>query len=321
MGVQGDLFITKELITCTHFNNVSMKKTSLHQRFIEISKPLNLLDTGTEPKLRKLDGVKVLAYDFYGTLFISGVGDIGVDDGNFDSDILMDVLNDSGVSIENKKAGKEAFKLYNIVVEEHMKHLEALGIEYPEPDIRSVWKSVLNRMREKSLISFSGNDSLYDRISVEFEARMNPVWPMPDVTETLTYFKQSGVTQGIISNSQFYTPIVLEALTNNSLSELGFSEGLLHWSFEEQMKKPGLIFYRNYIKKLTAFDASLTPENVLYIGNDMLKDVYPAREVGMKTALFAGDKRSLKWRRDDERCKNIEPDLIITELSQLKQCV
>ena len=298
-----------------------MKKTFLHQRFIEISKPLDPLDTGTDPKLQKLDGVEVLAYDFYGTLFISGVGDIGVDDGNFDSDILIDVLNDSGVTIENEKAGEEAFKLYNVVVEEHMKQLEDQGIEFPEPDIRSVWKSVLNRMSEQSLITFSDNDSLYDRISVEFEARMNPVWPMPDVVETLSYFKESGVTQGIISNSQFYTPIVLEALTGNSLNELGFSEGLLHWSFEEHMKKPGLTFYHNFIKKLTVFDSSLTPDKVLYIGNDMLKDVYPAREVGMKTALFAGDKRSLKWRRDDDRCKNIEPDLVITKLSQLKQCI
>ena len=298
-----------------------MKKTFLHQRFIEISKPLDPLDTGTDPKLQKLDGVEVLAYDFYGTLFISGVGDIGVDDGNFDSDILIDVLNDSGVTIENEKAGEEAFKLYNVVVEEHMKQLEDQEIEFPEPDIRSVWKSVLTRMRDQSLITFSDNDSLYDRISVEFEARMNPVWPMPDVVETLSYFKESGVTQGIISNSQFYTPIVLEALTGNPLNKLGFSEGLLHWSFEEQMKKPGLTFYHNFIKKLTVFDSSLTPEKVLYIGNDMLKDVYPTREVGMKTALFAGDKRSLKWRRDDDRCKNIEPDLVITKLSQLKQCI
>jgi putative hydrolase of the HAD superfamily len=41
----------------------------------------------------------------------------------------------------------------------------------------------------------------------------------------------------------------------------------------------------------------------------------------MKTALFAGDERSLKWRRDDKRCKNLSPDLVITELQQLTACV
>ena len=87
------------------------------------------------------------------------------------------------------------------------------------------------------------------------------------------------------------------------------------------MKKPGLTFYQNFLQKLHTFDESVLPGEVLYIGNDMLKDVYPAHEVGMKTALFAGDKRSLKWRREDERCKNLEPDLVITQLSQLRQCI
>jgi len=41
----------------------------------------------------------------------------------------------------------------------------------------------------------------------------------------------------------------------------------------------------------------------------------------MKTALFAGDSRSLKWRKDDARTKDLTPDLIITELRQLPECV
>ena len=195
------------------------------------------------------------------------------------------------------------------------------GIEYPEPDIRAVWKDVLDEMQSEGLIKYSGEDTVAEVISVEFEARMNPVWPMEDAVDTLTYFKKKGFIQGIISNSQFYTPIVLEALTDYSLDELGFERELLHWSFEENLKKPGLQFYKDFLDKLNAYDQTLTPSNVLYVGNDMLKDVYPANHFGMKTALFAGDKRSLKWREDDERCKDLLPDLIITSLSQLKECV
>ena len=298
-----------------------MQETSLHKRFQKISKTLHPVPTKTEPKLKKLDRIKVLAYDFYGTLFISGVGDIGVDDGDFDAQILLDVLNDAGVSVNKEKAGRQAFKLYNKVVEEQIDMLNRKGVEFPEPDIRTIWEQVMSKMKSRGLISFTPDSELFDRISVEFEARMNPVWPMPDVVQTLHYFKDAELPQGIISNSQFYTPIVLEALSGFSLSELGFSEGLLHWSFEEQMKKPGLTFYQNFLQKLHTFDESVLPGEVLYIGNDMLKDVYPAHEVGMKTALFAGDKRSLKWRREDERCKNLEPDLVITQLSQLRQCI
>ena len=51
----------------------------------------------------------------------------------------------------------------------------------------------------------------------------------------------------------------------------------------------------------------------------MLKDIWPATQLGFKTALFAGDARSLRLREDDERCRGLKPDLVIDRLSQLAQ--
>lgn len=298
-----------------------MTFSSFHNRFKELSKPLDRIETVTMPRLQRLEGIQVIAYDFYGTLFISGVGDIGVDDGNPDEEILSEAMSAAGIEIKNSAAAMKGFQHYNKVVEKIVSELKNSGIEYPEPDIRQVWKEVLHTMESNHLIAKQNGEELFDTIAIEFEARMNPVWPMPNVTETLHHFKNEGYTQGIISNSQFYTPIVLEALTGQSLNELGFSEELLHWSYVEEMKKPGILFYENYLKKLRQFNEDLNPKHVLYIGNDMLKDIYPAQKVGMKTALFAGDARSLKWRKEDSRCNKILPDLIITDLSQLTDCI
>lgn len=298
-----------------------MNLSTFHNRFVELSKPMDRIDTGTMPNLQRIEEIQVIAYDFYGTLFISGVGDIGVDDGEPDEKILLDVLSGIGVMVNSRDAGKKGFDIYNEVVESLISTLKSRGIEYPEPDIRQIWKEVLERMENHGLISFEKSEDLYDSISIEFEARMNPVWPMPHVIETLNHFKEKGYIQGIISNSQFYTPVVLEALTDHTLEELGFSKELLHWSYEEKMKKPGIQFYENYLKKIKAFDEHLNPENIIYIGNDMLKDIYPAKTVGMKTALFAGDERSLKWRKEDARCNKILPDLIITDFTQLIDCI
>lgn len=298
-----------------------MTSTDLHDRFKKLSEPLKPIDTETLPTLHELQDIRVIAYDFYGTLFISGVGDIGIDDGHVNADLLAETLENSGIEILNTSAGSKGFKIYNQVVKKHIQSLKEDGIEYPEPDIRMVWKDILEEMQREELIKYSETHSLADIVSVEFEARMNPVWPMQDTVDTLTYFKENGLTQGIISNSQFYTPIVLEALTDHSLDDLGFEKELLNWSFEQHLKKPGLQFYEDFLDKLKSHDKTLSPSQVLYVGNDMLKDVYPAHHFGMKTALFAGDKRSLKWREDDDRCKNILPDLIITSLSQLKDCV
>jgi putative hydrolase of the HAD superfamily len=49
----------------------------------------------------------------------------------------------------------------------------------------------------------------------------------------------------------------------------------------------------------------------------MLKDIWPATRLGFKTALFAGDRRSLRLREDDERCRVLQPDLVIDQLEQL----
>ena len=53
------------------------------------------------------------------------------------------------------------------------------------------------------------------------------------------------------------------------------------------------------------------------LGNDMKKDVYTARQAGFRTILFAGDKNSIRWRRDDPEIEGVKPDFIITELKQL----
>ena len=61
----------------------------------------------------------------------------------------------------------------------------------------------------------------------------------------------------------------------------------------------------------------ISPAEAVFIGNDMLKDIMPASVTGYKTALFAGDKRSLRLRKDHDACSNIKPDVIVTNLLDL----
>ena len=61
-------------------------------------------------------------------------------------------------------------------------------------------------------------------------------------------------------------------------------------------------------------------DEVLYVGNDMLNDVMPAASVGFRTALCAGDARSLRLREGDERIMGVSPDLVLSDLAQLDEC-
>jgi len=62
---------------------------------------------------------------------------------------------------------------------------------------------------------------------------------------------------------------------------------------------------------------SVHPGSVVYLGNDMLNDMYPAQVIGFQTALFAGDARSLRLREDRSVCRNLKPGFVITDLRQL----
>lgn len=292
----------------------------LKERFLSIAKPLQALATNTEPKLRKLDGIRFLIFDFYGTLFISGVGDIGIDEESRDIEAFQQALKSCGLTSDRKTA-EAGFEYFDKIVGQHCKQLKSKGFGMPEPVIEYVWLEVLDLLNRDGYVELLPDIGLARRFSVEFEIRMNPVWPMPSLTETLRAFSAKSYELGIISNSQFYTPIAFEALAGKSLDELGFQQSLMHWSFEENLKKPSLEFYKGFLHKLRKHDPEAKTSSVLYTGNDMLKDIYPASTLGMKTALFAGDERSLKWRNDDERCANIEPDLVITDLIQLIECV
>ena len=62
-------------------------------------------------------------------------------------------------------------------------------------------------------------------------------------------------------------------------------------------------------------------DEVLYVGNDMLNDMTPASRVGFRTALFAGDARSLRMREGDPRVAGVAPDLVLSSLAELPRCL
>ena len=120
---------------------------------------------------------------------------------------------------------------------------------------------------------------------------------------------------GIISNAQFYTPLFMEWFLGRPMTDLGFDPELMIYSYQQQQAKPSLSLFRLAAARLK--NKRIPEKAVIYLGNDMLNDIYPAHTVGFNTALFAGDARSLRLRAKDPRCKNLSPDLIITELLQI----
>lgn len=279
-----------------------------------------LIPAGESPRLQKLNHIGCVAFDFYGTMFISGVGDIGVDEDISEEGIrkFAEALADTGYKV-HEGAGKTGLDLFEEKIREYRQEHISEKIDIPEPDIVEVWEKVLQNLVSKGSIEGDVSRQKAEHFAVEYEFRFNAVWPVPGLQETLDSLKKSGFTLGIISNSQFYTPLAFEALTSAAPGEV-FDPSLMIWSYQTGVKKPSVHFYRHFMNALEQ-QSDFKPEEVLFVGNDMLKDIMPASKLGMKTALFAGDRRSLKLREDHPECRGIEPDVVITEFGQLSECV
>ena len=53
----------------------------------------------------------------------------------------------------------------------------------------------------------------------------------------------------------------------------------------------------------------------------MRNDILPASQIGFRTALVATDRRSLRLREGDPSVAHVTPDLVVTNLSDLVDCV
>jgi hypothetical protein len=49
--------------------------------------------------------------------------------------------------------------------------------------------------------------------------------------------------------------------------------------------------------------------------------VWCAKQCGFDAALFAGDETSVRWRKDDPRCQQLEPDFVFHDHSEIARGV
>lgn len=298
-----------------------MDKDLLLKRIRTLTHPVEPISLTHTTRMRTLKNIHSVAFDFYGTMFISAVGDIGVDEEqqNESPRCFIDALEDSGFTINDNSAGMIGVSLFEDTVARYIADAQRQGIDYPEPDIISVWGDVLAEMGEQEIIGGSIDRKASTRFGIEFEFRINNIWPVPQLENLLRDLLDRNLELGIISNSQYYTPLAFEAFMNRSPAEFGFNPNLLVWSYKTGRKKPSVAFYRIFRK--AAEQEGLQPDEILYVGNDIRKDIEPAKQLGMKTALYVGDQRSIRHDPEEFEKNDIQPDLVIDELAQISECL
>jgi putative hydrolase of the HAD superfamily len=280
-------------------------------------RPADPIPTGHPARLDQLSGVRAVLFDIYGTMLISASGEVGTAADEQKSRAFAEAL----AVAELTASGGHTSGGQTLVetIRRHHARSRARGVEYPEVEIRQVWRDVLEEMGARGRNGEPPDDTRIEQLAVEYEVRTNPVWPMPHLAACLADLKARGLDLGIVSNAQFFTPLLFPALLDRDLKTLGFPLPLQIFSFEFGQAKPGTYLYERAAEALSS--RSIRADEVVYVGNDVLNDVGPAGQLGFRTALFAGDARSLRLREGDPRVAGVEPDLVVTDLNQLTQCI
>jgi putative hydrolase of the HAD superfamily len=272
------------------------------KRISEYTHPLSPLPTSMRPGGRIAGPIQCVMFDVYGTLFISAAGDISVAKKTSpEARKLQRLLQKFNI----RKMPRDLIAELVQTIEDEHRRLIADGIDYPEIKIDQIWKQILD----------SDDLDSVRRFAIEYELIVNPVFPMPNLDKILTVCREKNLTMGLISNAQFFTPLLFEWFLQAKPEDLGFHSELIFLSYRLGHAKPSLVPFEKAAAVMNAL--GLRPAASLYVGNDMLNDIYPAKQLGFQTALFAGDARSLRLRTDDSRCVNLSADLVLTDLSQL----
>ena len=288
------------------------EKECFYDSVLQRREPMEAMATDVVSQLQDLASVRAVIFDVYGTLVISGSGDVGsADDASHDSKIEA-AMRAIGLSVQAEQI-PTADELHD-QIRALNEARRGPSCPKPEVDIVEAWRRTLACRN----LELPGNDVV--RLASTFEALANPTWPMPGAGELLERLKNAKTPMGIVSNAQIFTPCLVEdLLVPKDLAAGGFDLDLCVFSNRFRQAKPGPRLFDVLREGLAR--RRISPHEAIYVGNDMLNDVWAASQAGLRTAWFAGDARSCRRREDDPRCRSLRPDLVVTTLLQLLECL
>lgn len=283
------------------------------------------------PKIVDLSDIRAVFWDVYGTLFGVSLGDL-----ERTLEYTDRLTQAADTVIEEFRLATSLNRLYpdqsaNIalrdqylqrIADSHERSRTA-GIEFPEVVIENIWQSILDQCRQvgyQTGFDEPIRDTAY-RIAYCFDASIQHNYLYPGIDRCLTRLSQTNRTQGIISNAQFYTPIQLRRVLRKELQrdnlelEEFFDESLVFFSYELGYSKPNPGAFQKANRILGR--QGIEPEQIAYIGNDMLNDIWAAAQAGWKTILFAADKTQTTLRENQPKCGALEADAIVTQAESL----
>jgi len=308
------------------FEHTILRNRAYYEKLIlSRCSPLLPIPTKCTALLHEIHDIKAVLFDIYGTLLISGSGEVGSSirkpEEPFAVSRFYDPVSEAGFYIHTspEEFNGLCFPRYIRLIQSSHTSLRDQGISHPEVDIISIWYELLSELLNEGILHGKIDSETLIDTALRYELYANKTWLMPGADDLLGILSRGRLVLGIVSNAQFYTPLILETLLGKSLNDTGFSSDASAWSYYYRKAKPSLDLFSSVMDYIHL--QGIENKQVVYVGNDMLNDIFTARQIGLKTVLFAGDKRSLRMRKEKHQLQTCQPDAIITELPQLTDLI
>lgn len=284
------------------------------------------------PHLVRLPQVRAVCWNLYGTLLNVFSGSLFFE---HPQKFVMDIALDKTVqefkmwgSMYRKPGAPADYlrEMYDrLLTDQRM--APSPGEKFPELHADKVWEGLVKKLLQKDYkwdTGFFGALNEYSRkIAYFFHASIQGAGCYAGASAALEHVRAVGLRQGLVADAQCFSLAQLRRGLEQQQCATLFDDlierPLRSLSHEVGGRKPSERLFKHFLAALTT--VGITPEQVLHVGSRLSQDIAPAKKLGMRTALFAGDKESLQATQEQLRDPTHKPDVLLTDLRQITEVV
>jgi FMN phosphatase YigB (HAD superfamily) len=284
------------------------------------------------PHLKHIPGIKVVLWNVYGTLLNIFDGELLFE---HPQKLVMDVALDKTVqefkmwgSMSRKPGQPSEYlaQIYSQVLAEQ-RGVSVGGEKYPEVQSERIWEAIVKKLLQKEY-KFDANfygalNELSRKIAYFYHASIQGTACYPGCAQALQAVKTAGSRSGLLGDGQCFTAAQLQRGLHAQDETANMDDliplSLRFLSCDVRARKPSERLFRHALQQLAV--QQVAPKEVLHVGSRLLQDLVPARRLGMKTALFAGDRASLDATPEQLKDAGSRPDVMLTDLTQIADVI
>ncbi|MBI2805423.1 MAG: HAD family hydrolase [Planctomycetes bacterium] len=284
------------------------------------------------PHLVRMPEVRAVMWSLYGTLLNISGGQLLLE---HPQKFVMEIALDKTVQefkmwgSMTRKPGQPAEylgELYRRVIAD-LRMAPSPKEKHPEILAERIWEEIVKKLQKKDYkfdaVAYGPLGEFSQKIAYFFHASLQGTACQSGAGSAVEFVHASGLKQGLLADAQCFSFVQLQrGLTAQRCAVLGdllFPRSLRTLSCEVGSQKPSERLFKHALAQLATL--GIQPAQVLHVGSRLMLDLAPAKKLGMRTALFAGDKESLQATREEIKDPATRPDALMTELMQITEIV